>query len=349
MPTIAPKPANKTAARGAAADKAARHIGETHGNERQRRTAPAAGTTGYGKRASKSAAARTRMVPCDNCGGQEFQSRFAKRSSRGETFQLVSCRKCSLLQVNPQPNLSAVQDYYENHYFLNRTDRGYADYYSPTVRKTILDTYDKNLKDLNFYLHESRLRQSTARPRALDAGCAAGYFVDYLRRRGWNAEGIELSAEAARFGKEVLELPIQVGDYLASKDLIAQSYDLISFWASIEHMHSPRRVLARTHSLLRPGGHMLLSTCRYGLLAKLQGARWRYMNVPEHLYFFSLGGLRDLAADVGFRTVGAITYGSGMTTRKNGSLLYNTAKRILDPLVKTTGQGDMMALLLEKA
>ena len=32
-----------------------------------------------------------------------------------------------------------------------------------------------------------------------------------------------------------------------------------------------------------------------------------------------------------------------------GAFLYNTAKKIADPLVKTFNQGDMMALMLEKS
>ena len=292
--------------------------------------------------------ARLRAIPCDACGTADFKTLFEKESSRSEAFRLVSCRQCGLVHVNPQPNLAAVQPYYENHYFLNRTDRGYADYYSPEVRRSIIETTHLNLKDLDFYVYETRMRERGDKPNALDAGCAAGYFVDYLRTRGWNSRGIELSEDAARYGRDVLRLPIEIGDYLSAESLAPGTFDLITLWASIEHMHSPRAVLQRTHSLLRSGGRMILSTCRYGLLARVMGARWRYMNVPEHLYFFSVRGIERLAETVGFRVVKVITYGSGMTTRANATLFYRTAKRLADPLVKRTGQGDMMALQLEK-
>jgi hypothetical protein len=72
------------------------------------------------------------------------------------------------------------------------------------------------------------------------------------------------------------------------------------------------------------------------------------MNVPEHLFFFSLQGLKHLFAEHGFETVARITYGSGFTTRSNASIAYRLAKRFADPLVKMTGQGDMMALHLRR-
>ncbi len=287
-------------------------------------------------------------VPCDACGSEKFSPLFVKASSQGEVFRLVSCSGCGLVQVNPQPNLAAVEPYYSNHYFTQRTDRGYDDYFSSGVRTSILDTYHRNLKDLDFYLYETRLWEQSVAPRSLDAGCAAGYFVAYLAERGWDSRGIELSKDAARYGRDVLGLPIQIGDYLSSQQLEPGSFDLVTLWASLEHMHSPRAVLERTFRLLKPGGRMLLSTCRFGLLARALGKRWRYMNVPEHLYFFSIAGLERLAGEVGFRTVKTITYGSGLTTKPQASLLYRWAKRIADPLVKRTHQGDMMALHLEK-
>ncbi|MEQ9363059.1 MAG: class I SAM-dependent methyltransferase, partial [Leptospirales bacterium] len=140
-----------------------------------------------------------------------------------------------------------------------------------------------------------------------------------------------------------------VADFLTCRKLKADSFDFISLWASIEHMHSPRKVLARAFELLKPGGRMILSTCRYGALARLRGVDWRFMNVPEHLYFFSLPGIIKLTADLGFHTETSVTYGSGLTSRADASIWYRAAKSLADPAVKRLNQGDMMALHLSKA
>ncbi len=293
-----------------------------------------------------------RPVPCDSCGGTDFRPLFEKASERDEVFRIVSCKQCSLVQVNPQPDLEAVRPYYEESYFTKRTDRGYANYYSPELKEQIRKVYDMNLRDLGFFEYEKQAMEAARAegdaPLALDAGCAAGYFVEHVRSRGWRSKGVEISQAAARFGREELGLDIIVDDYLSTDLLQPDSFDLISLWASIEHMHSPRRVLERTRDLLKPGGRMLLSTCRYGILARWKGPEWRYMNVPEHLYFFSLNGLIKAARAAGLALVDHVTYGSGMTTRADAGPGYRIAKRIADPLVKHTGQGDMMALHLMK-
>lgn len=315
--------------------------------------------------------AGVRDIPCDRCGGEQFLTMFEKESSRNERYQVVSCVRCDLVQVNPQPDAATVAPYYSKEYFTRRTDRGYNNYFSDELKAQINKVYEQNLSDLGFFEYEEHLKSGSwlrehlgrqgfvsqaretqeledHRPSSLDVGCAAGYFVQYLAERGWNSQGVELSRAAARHGIKELDLNIIVGDFLTCRKLQSAAYDLISLWASIEHMHSPRRVLARAFELLKPGGRMILSTCRYGLLAKMRGADWRFMNVPEHLYFFSLAGLTELAADVGFHTEATITYGSGLTGRVNASVWYRTAKWVADPFVKRANLGDMMALQLSK-
>jgi len=285
-----------------------------------------------------------RAIACNACGGSNFRPLFEKGSSHGEIFHVVRC-DCGLVQVNPQPDIDAVRPYYTEHYFRKRTDRGYDNYFSETLRDEIRRVFTLNLQDLDFFKYEQGLDISSAR--ALDAGCAAGYFVEYLKERGWKSEGIELSREAAAQARS-RGLRVTTGDFLTSREMIPESYDLISFWASIEHMHDPARVFERAHELLRSRGRLLISTCRYGLLAKLTGKSWRYMNVPEHLYFFSFSGIRRLARKHGFRVVASVTYGSGLTARKDSTSFYRILKKLADPLVKLLGQGDMMALHFEK-
>ncbi len=291
-------------------------------------------------------AGQIRPVPCDVCSGSAFTPLFSKESSRGETFQVVRCGACGLVQVNPQPDVDAVRPYYESEYFLKRTDRGYDNYFSDAVRSEITRVYNLNLRDLGFPGFGESI--PAEEKRSLDVGCAAGYFVAHMKGLGWDAEGIEISRSAASFGIEKLGLKIHVDDFLSSSHTKAGSYQFVTLWASLEHMHSPRRVLARCHELLRPGGRMILSTCRYGILARWQGRDWRFLNVPEHLYYFSIRGLVGLCREIGLELVESITYGSGMTTKKNAGLFYRAAKRIFDPAVKWTGQGDMMALHLKK-
>lgn len=284
-------------------------------------------------------------IPCDTCGSTLFRPVLKKKSSKNEEFTVVKCRNCGLVQVNPQPDFSDVSKYYSDEYFTQRTDRGYDNYYSDKIRSEIERVFQLNLKDLRFNEWEEKLPR---KGRTIDIGCAAGYFVKFMQGKGWKSEGIEIAEGPVRFGREVLGLEIHREDFLSWDTDFENKFDLVTLWASIEHLHRPRNTVEKIYRHLRPGGRMILSTCRYGALAKLKGADWRFLNVPEHLYYYSLPGIQTLLENAGFRYISHITYGSGMTAKKNSGKVYNVMKKLMDRAVKIFDEGDMMALQFEK-
>ncbi|PJZ25410.1 hypothetical protein CH352_14850 [Leptospira hartskeerlii] len=280
-------------------------------------------------------------IPCNTCSNSEFTPLFSKASPKGEIFQIVECKKCKLVQVNPQPSLEEVSKYYEDSYFTQRTDRGYDNYYSEETKKEIARVFNLNLKDLGFFDWERMLGSERS---ALDVGCAAGYFLDYLKNRNWKTKGLDIASGPVRFAKETLGLDVEQKDFLTWDLDGKEKFDLITLWASIEHLHHPKETLQKILRHLKPGGRMILSTCRYGVLAKYLGPKWRYLNVPEHLYYYSLPGIISLGNELGYIPLGHISYGSGLTAKKGSGIFYKTSKKFADWAVKKFDQGDMMAV-----
>ncbi|EKO13516.1 class I SAM-dependent methyltransferase [Leptospira kirschneri] len=283
------------------------------------------------------------IIPCNTCGSSEFKPLFSKSNHKNEFFHIVQCIRCSLVQVSPQPSPIEAASYYSEEYFLKRSDRGYDNYFSEGIRDEISRVFGLNLKDLDFQTWEKSLPSAK---RCLDVGCAAGYFVDYMQSRGWDSYGIDIAQAPVKFAQDKLKLKVEQVDFLEWKP--TDPFDLITLWASIEHLHKPKETLEKIYTHLKPGGRVILSTCRWGILAKLQGPSWRYLNVPEHLYYYSLPGIVKLCRSLGFEKKKHVTYGSGLTAKKNPSLLYKTLKYLADPTVKFLDQGDMMALCFAK-
>lgn len=284
------------------------------------------------------------FVPCNNCNQKEFRPVLEKASAKGDKFQVQKCKNCGLLQTNPRPTFSEILEYYSSEYFHKRTERGYDNYYSSEVRAQIERVLLLNLNDLKFFDYEKTLSDK----KVLDIGCAYGYFLNLLKGRGWDTLGIDIAGEPVQLARERLSLNVIQDNFLEWDKKIQNKFHLITLWASLEHLHYPKETLQKIYKHLHPNGRIILSTCRYGILAKLQGANWRYMNVPEHLYFYTLKQLKEQLEKIGFQFVAQITYGSGLTTKKNASFFYNISKKILDSLVKVLGQGDMMALHFKK-
>ncbi|MGV3664513.1 MAG: class I SAM-dependent methyltransferase [Leptospira bouyouniensis] len=290
-------------------------------------------------------------IPCNTCGHQTFTSLFLKNSPLGETFSIVSCNQCGLVQVNPQPSLEAVKKYYDDSYFTQRTERGYDNYYSSELRKEISRVFQLNLKDLDFFKWEKNRKKQNDSGKtlsSLDIGCAAGYFVSYMKERGYEAKGIEIADGPVQFARESLGLSIFQDNFLEWDLDFKHQFDVITLWATIEHLHKPKETLEKIKKHLLPGGILILSTCRYGLLAKRKGLHWRYLNVPEHLYYYSFKGLKQVLVSLGYHSPKAFTYGSGLTSRKNASLFFRLAKIFCDRFVKWFQMGDMMVFSVVK-
>lgn len=274
---------------------------------------------------------------CVLCGSDSYRFLFKKPSSRGEEFTLVACRRCGLRFLSPRPTSEAIKTYYEPAYFTSRTDRGYDNYFSDSIKAEVTRVLALNLADLGFLKFEKPLTDTR---RYLDIGCAAGYSVLFMKQRGWDAAGIDIAGECIRHGKDNLGLNLTMGDYLATR--YDSPFQLITLWATIEHLHRPDLIMQKIHGDLAPGGMVYLSTCRAGGFMKMFGTRWRYYNFPEHLYYFTFRQLKKLLENTGFAVEHRAFYGSGYG--KAGSLQRKAA----DWAAKRLSLGDMMIIAARK-
>ena len=279
---------------------------------------------------------------CSLCFSKSFL-KYSKISSNNIVYNVYNCKQCKQWQIVPIPSEEELRLLYADTYFSKRTDRGYNDYKSLQVSQSIISTIEKNLQQLDFYNWESKFSYTA---KALDVGCAGGYFVEYLHNRKWKAEGIDVATTMVEYAQS-RNLNVYYGDFL-TKEYQKESFDLITLWATIEHLRDPSLFLKRIAMLLTPDGVVYISTCHLGFWAKIRGIHWRYLNVPEHIWYFSYRSLQRWASNAGLKIDLAFTYGSGFTTRSEQPFWYSVCKRIADSSAKKSRLGDMIVCKLSK-
>ncbi len=188
-------------------------------------------------------------VACPLCGGH------------GPTFYLENGRRfercrCGLVFQNPRP-----------------TDAW--------IRSAVYEPYDTGRA------HEGQMRAvyehaASVLPegRILDVGCGPGVFVRMLRKRGWDADGIDID-------RDFLEAPLE------------GPFDAITAIYVLEHVTDPRRFLEKCGRLLRPGGVLYLRvphTSAIVRLGRLVAPRWNFFHTPWHLQDFPPRVLKRLLA-----------------------------------------------------
>ena len=104
-------------------------------------------------------------------------------------------------------------------------------------------------------------------------------------------------------------------------------FDVVAMYHTIEHVLSPRTVLAEAHRLLRRDGWLVLETPDIGSVwFRLLGARWRQF-IPDHRYFFSRDTIKRLSSESGFEIQAMRSVGKSMSARLFASRLGRYHRR----------------------
>ncbi len=101
--------------------------------------------------------------------------------------------------------------------------------------------------------------------RVLDVGCGGGILSESLALRGANVTGIDLAKDVLQVARlHALESELHINYQLKSVEEMAAmhpgEFDVITCMELLEHVPEPFSVIEACASLLKPGGHLFLST-----------------------------------------------------------------------------------------
>jgi predicted SAM-dependent methyltransferase len=84
-------------------------------------------------------------------------------------------------------------------------------------------------------------------------------------------------------------------------DFPDRSFDVVTFWHVFEHLSSPHQALQKVSRVLKPDGLLVIAVPDIaGLQARLFKRNWFHLDVPRHLFHFSLDTLSALLQQHGF-------------------------------------------------
>lgn len=211
----------------------------------------------------------------------------------GMVFAVVRCAHCGMTYTNPRPN-----------------DRTIARFYPPDYRphhhtgKASGPRQARPLWSRLFGRPCGERRGALPWPgpgRLLDFGCGAGRFLKTMADQGWQVTGLDASAVVVEHVREHHGLPALVGS-LPHSDLAPGSFDVVTMWHSLEHVHRPLAILREAYRLLVPGGKLVVATPNIASLPfRLFGRSWFGLDLPRHLTHFTPGTLSAMIHAAGFR------------------------------------------------
>ena len=226
-------------------------------------------------------------VPCALCGGSDTRRVYTKWG-----WGIERCRKCGLVYANPRAPEAAILARYSKDYFWNE--------YLPaagapggTVDLEWLDRRHAPMLELI-------ARHAGTGRRLLEVGTGAGLFLKAASRAGWEASGLELSAEGAAFARERLGLDVRE-ERAEQMSFSPGTFDAAVMFDVIEHLFDPQAVLAATRRALKPGGILVVSTPNFAALSRfVLGIDWAVLSPLEHTYYYTEATLAAMLKACGF-------------------------------------------------
>ncbi len=198
----------------------------------------------------------------------------------GLWFMVVQCEECGLCFTNPRPGPGSIGQFYPSSYVCYRR---------PEQRRR------RKKRDLL-----ARLLPPHGFARLLDFGCGAGEFLCRMRDVGWNVMGLDVSTEVVERLRTELGLTAIAGT-LPHPELRDGSFEAVTMWQALEHVHQPLDTLRAAYDLLTPGGKLLVAVPNIDSHSyHWFGTAWYALDVPRHLTHFTPLTLRLMLHRAGF-------------------------------------------------
>jgi 2-polyprenyl-3-methyl-5-hydroxy-6-metoxy-1,4-benzoquinol methylase len=202
-----------------------------------------------------------------------------------ETFEIWQCDNCSLRFTQDVPDAAAIGRYYrsENYISHTNTNKGLVNrLYHIARNQTLSDKY-------RLILSATRIQQG----KLLDIGAGTGAFVAHMKQRGWEVTGLEPDETARETASTVHRVQLLDTGHLYS--LPTDSFDAITLWHVLEHVHDLHAYLEQLKKLIKRGGRIFIAVPNYTSYdAMVYQEAWAAYDVPRHLYHFSPDAMERL-------------------------------------------------------
>lgn len=231
---------------------------------------------------------------CPNCGDKHIQKVLSAKdyTVSGERFEIWECNNCTQRFTQNIPEEQSIGRYYQSEEYISHSDtkKGFVNNLYHSVRKRTLQQKRK--------LIESNTQKKTGT--ILDVGAGTGAFLHTMKNAGWNYSGTEPDETARKNARELYSL-----DLKEAKELFtfpSRSYDAITLWHVLEHVHRLHAYMEQLKNLLASDGKLFIAVPNYTSGdAKMYGEFWAAYDVPRHLYHFSPKSMETLCIAHGLK------------------------------------------------
>lgn len=238
-----------------------------------------------------------KLTTCLVCGKNNFTTELICKDfvATNEHFELNRCESCSFLFTNPRPNSNEIGKYYQSDKYVSHAGKkeGFG---------LIYKVYDL-VRNYSIKTKIDLIKKYNSSGNLMDLGCGLGYFLHgAIEDKTFNCVGVDVSDDAIKYVKSTFGYVVKNENELDSFD--KSSFDVITQWHVMEHVHFLNERMVQLYKLLKQEGTMFIAVPNSDSWdAKNYKEYWDGYDVPRHLYHFNQNSFKSLMEKHGFKIV----------------------------------------------
>jgi SAM-dependent methyltransferase len=224
---------------------------------------------------------------CPSCGSTQLRLALSAKdyTVSHSPFLIMECGDCLLRFTQDVPDAASIGRYYRSDDYISHSDtsKGLVNRLYHLVRRQTMSEKHRLI------IGATRLDEG----RLLDIGAGTGTFAAYMKEHKWETTGLEPDETARERAADLHGIRLLPVDELYS--LPDESFDAITLWHVLEHVHDLHPYLDQLKKLLRRGGRIFIAVPNYTSYdATAYQGSWAAYDVPRHLYHFCPDAMETL-------------------------------------------------------
>jgi SAM-dependent methyltransferase len=236
-----------------------------------------------------------KLENCLVCGHNKFKTLFSCKDfvASGEDFQLQYCESCTFLFTNPRPSISEIGKYYQSDQYISHAGE---------KKGLIYKVYDI-VRDFSIKQKLNLIKKYHKTGKLMYLGCGLGYFLNGVKiDKTFDALGVDVSDEAVEYVKKTFNIDVKNETEL--DNLENGSFDIITQWHVLEHVHFLNERMQQLQYLLKDDGTLFIAVPNSKSKdAEMYKEYWDGYDVPRHLYHFNQKSFKMLMEKHGFEII----------------------------------------------
>ncbi len=201
-----------------------------------------------------------------------------------EKFPVWHCRNCSLRFTQSVPEGKDIGPYYQSGDYISHSD----------TKKGVINSLYHLVRNITLRQKKKQIIRFTgiSSGNLLDVGCGTGAFLSVMQEAGWVVNGLEPDENARKLA---IQKGINVDPVEKLFDFPPGSFNAITLWHVLEHVHELHAYMDQLRGLLKKNGVLFIAVPNYtsGDAAHYKES-WAAYDVPRHLYHFSPASMNKL-------------------------------------------------------